>query len=224
MHSYNIYCFSYNNEERKKRMNTRFNSIGKIINWIGPVDIDDPRVKASTQEKRATAVMYNHLDMLKAFIESDEEFGVFCEDDIYIRKDFNKCIQIAFDAYTRLDLTLLLVGYLLNYNPIEFKNLYPNYHQELEPTFSFLSYYNELWGAQMYILNKNGAKSILERFYDHTTHDPFTSDWTITKFGKNAIMYPMLAIEEGGVNTTNSGQITFHKECLNINYNEKLHI
>ena len=223
MYSYEIYCFSYNNEERKKRMENRFSTIGKTINWVGPVEIDDSRVIISTQEKRATAVMYNHLDMLRTFIESDAEFGVFCEDDIYIRKDFDKCIQIAFDAYKRLELTLLLVGYLLNYEPVEFKNLYPTYHQELEPTFSFLSYYEELWGAQMYVLDKNGAKTILERFHDHTTHNPFSSDWTITKFGKNAIMYPMLAIEEGEVNTTNSGQIHFHKQCASINYDKNLH-
>jgi hypothetical protein len=38
------------------------------------------------------------------------------------------------------------------------------------------------------------------------------------KRGKCAIIYPMLAVEEGNNKSTDGGQIAFHKRCASINY------
>jgi hypothetical protein len=53
-----------------------------------------------------------------AFVDSVDEdgvqaYGVFCEDDIYIRRDFSTSIQIAIDAYERTRADVMLLGYLL---------------------------------------------------------------------------------------------------------------
>ena len=44
--------------------------------------------------------------------------------------------------------------------------------------------------------------------------EPFAADWTITKNGKRAFIYPPLAVEEGEINSPHEGQINFHRSYL----------
>ena len=225
--SYNIYGFSYTkkSDERKKRMDHRFNQLGLKLNWVDIVEVDDPRIPQhlDTSLKRTYAVMFNHLDMLNSFINSDAEYGIFCEDDILIRKDFKHSIISAIDGFKRLNLDVLLLGYLTNYVPVSVHNN-TNSHQLLEQPFSFLSYHDDLWGAEMYMLDKTSAKKVYDRFINPEGIEPFCSDWTITKYGRRACIYPMLAVEEGKVETDHIGQKNFHEACFITNFSENLHI
>lgn len=222
MDSVHVYCFSYNNPERFARMNERFNTAGFPIHWVDPVLSTDSRV-AGVSEPRVHAIMYNHIDMIRQFLASSASWGVFCEDDIYIRKDFAKTLRQAIDGYVRLDLDVLLLGYLIPYLPAT-TNIH-SYHGVMEPTLNFLTYGNDLWGSQMYLLNRNAAQKILDTYGDHTrVEGPFSPDWTITKFGTRAALYPMLAVEEGIVCTDHVGQRQFHTQCTAANYHADLHM
>ncbi len=203
-------------------MDERFRLIGKKINWVPIVDLTDPRIEDSPHDKRTSAIMFNHLDMLRVFLESGAEFGVFCEDDIYIRRDFDKSILIALDAYKRLGLETLLVGYLLNFPPLNV-NLNSDWVAH-EPVFTFLNYNDDLWGSQMYIYDRAAAIKALDVFSDPSKVGVFSPDWTLTKLGPRAAIYPMLAVEEGAVNTDDWSQIVFHTECKNAQYDSTLHI
>ena len=226
MEDVRVYSFSYNNPDRFVRMNERFKTLGISINWVYPVLTTDSRL-TDVYGSRVHAVMYSHLDMIRKFLSSSASWGVFCEDDIYIRNDFTKTLRQAINGYIRMELDVLLLGYLIPYSPIT-TNI-NECHSELEPTFSFLTYGDNLWGAQMYLLDRKAAQVLVDKYGNHTKvegpfNSPFCSDWTITKFGKRAAIYPMLAVEEGYVNTEHEGQRAFHTICKALNYNVDLHI
>ncbi len=226
MASYRVYSFSFNNPKRKADMEERFSKVGIPIQWVEPVLKTDPRIPADSPNPRNHSIMLNHLDMIREFLKSDAEssgtaveFGIFCEDDIFIRKNFSKDIQVAIDAYNRLHLSVLLLGYLTNYKASETSTHW--YHHPLETPFTFLSVGSDLWGSQMYMMDRAGAQKCLDLYGDYskvTTH--YNPDWTITKMPGGACIYPMLAVEAGIVATDHWGQINFHRACFETNYKQ----
>jgi hypothetical protein len=220
--NYDVFAFSFNNPERKARMNERFSKYAeKTIYWVEPVELADPRVEFSPSDKRTSAIMFSHLDMIRAFLEgSSAEYGIFCEDDIYIRKDFKQSIQVALQAHARLALDVLLAGYLINYKPVQVS--YACGFSEAEAPFIFISYSDDVWGAQMYILDRQAAVKILDRLSNPFTVPVFNPDWTITKFGRRAAMYPMLALEEGAVPSGDPAHVEYHNQCKDAHYDTNI--
>lgn len=218
MVSVNVYGFSYKNEERKKRMTRRFEVVGFPITWVEPVLSTDTRITAQDSGvRRNHSIMFNHLDMIAEFLKSDADYGVFCEDDIYISKSFHKDIYRAIEMYERNHLDVLLLGYLVTYKPITY-NVH-NEHTLIETPFTLHKVPKQMWGSQMYLMNRKTAeKMISELSNPETIWTEFSPDWAITKFGNAGAIYPMLAVEEGNVVTNDWGQINFHKECLKAHY------
>ena len=217
--SFGIYGFSYNNPERKQKMEERFAAVGLSIEWVETVERDDPRCRP--EHCRTDAVMHNHLDMIRHFLRSENEFGVFCEDDIRIRRDLARTLPIAFDAYERIGLDVLLAGYLVAYPVMSHDS---GEHRPVEPVFGFFDYHDQIWGSQMYILGRDGAARVLGAFAEPASVPAFSPDWTITKFGRRAIIYPMLAVEEGSTQTDHWGHQDFHARCAAVQYDPALHI
>lgn len=216
-----VYSFSFKNPERKARMTERFDTVGHPVVWVDPVPITDPRI-VDDSDKRCQAIMYNHLDMITAFLAGDAEYGIFCEDDIFIRRDFANTVKIAIDGYKRIGPDVMLLGYLPNYIPFSYQHDW--IHSLVEPPFAFLSVFPELWGSQMYMCDRAAAKRLYDACCDPTrvsTH--FSPDWAITKFGKSVALYPMLAVEEGVVVTDHWGQQDFHQVCFNAHFNKDIH-
>lgn len=222
MASVAVYAFSFNNPERMKRMNIRFESVGYPIHWVPPVLTSDARIPTDEPQKRTHAIMLNHLDMIVAFLASNNQYGIFCEDDIYIRRDFSVLMPSIIEGYKRHGLDVLLLGYLMNYVPLSIQTF--RGHDLLETPPLFMNYDDGLWGSQMYMMDKTAALKVLEAFQDvQSVKEFYSPDWTITKFGKRALVYPMLAVEEGNVVTDHVGQQTFHKQCTAIHYDPILH-
>ena len=222
--SIEVFSFSYKNEARKGRMTRRFEVIGHPVTWVDPVLATDPRILVDEPAKRPYAIMFNHIDMIHAFLtKSTAEYGIFCEDDIFIRKDFARTVQIAIDGYKRNNFDVLLLGYLTNYKPVKIST--EGGHALKEVPFTFISVPDSLWGSQMYMMNRVAAQKVYDAIYDPelVKHTHFSPDWAITKFGNAAAIYPMLAVEEGAVATDHGGQINFHNECRAVNYDPKLH-
>lgn len=221
MASIQVYSFSFNNPERKARMEERFRSVGHPIQWVEPVPLTDPRI--GSDDKRTHAIMYNHLDMIKAFLSGSADYGIFCEDDIFIRRDFATSVKVAIDGYVRTQADIMLLGYLPNYKAVTYS--VHGHHQLVEPAFAFISVYADLWGSQMYMLSRAGARALYDACCSPSrVSGPFSPDWAITKFGKAVAIYPMLAVEEGIVVTDHWGQKNFHQVCLNENYDAEIHI
>ena len=198
-------------------MESRFSSVNVPVRMIESISFTDALMPATIANPRMHSMTLGHLRMIQTFLESDAEYGVFCEDDIFVRKTFSKDIHIAIDAYKRLDLSILLLGYLTNYTASA-TQIHSN-HIALETPLTFLSINDDTWGAQMYLMDKKWAAECIKRFGDYTqVTAPFSPDWTITKMPGGACIYPMLAVESGTVNTDHFGQVQFHRKCFETNF------
>lgn len=218
-----VYCLSFNNPERKNRMISRMDKIGMGIEFIEPTLIDDPKIKEVAYDPRTWCVMTDHLKMLAAFVDTGKSHGIFCEDDIYIRTSMKEDLPDIIERFDKLNLDVLLLGYLSEFYPREVNHLFP-----LKEPYTYHNYHDELWGAQMYMVSRKHAQNLLEKYtiqyaIDHP-EEPYNPDWTITKNGNRAIIYPMIAVEEGNVATTHQGQIDFHRRCTELHYDPTKYI
>uniref|UniRef100_A0A6C0DWB3 Glycosyltransferase n=1 Tax=viral metagenome TaxID=1070528 RepID=A0A6C0DWB3_9ZZZZ len=219
-----VYTFSYQNPTRATAMRTRFALEDLELEFVPPVEPDDARLVCAPHDQRRTwAIMWSHLDMLKIFLESYSEVGLFCEDDILIRKGLKQLLPEIIATYKRLGLEILLLGYLLNFRPVQLIG-----HAEFSPqsNYSYLNYPDHLWGSQMYMLDRRTAKKFLSRYtveFARSATVPFSPDWTLTKEGRRALIYPMLAVEEGRVATDHQGQIEFHRLCAEAQLDSNYH-
>lgn len=220
-----FYTFSFQNPLRKQRLEERFSKESIQIEFVKCVEQDDVRLENTPVNiKRNWAIMWNHLDMLKVFLESDNKYGVFCEDDILIRKKLKSYLPELIEAYNRRNLDILLLSYLTQVIPV---GLFPERgFKSSETNLIYLEYEDSIWGAHMYMIDRKTAKKFINLYNVEyakntllTNDTPFFSpDWTLTKKGKRALVYPMMGIEEGQVATDDIGQIEFHKKCHKIHY------
>jgi hypothetical protein len=95
--------------------------------------------------------------------------------------------------------------------------------------YRFHEYDAELWGTQMYMLSRRQAIHLLQTYtldyaLAHRPAQPFSSDWIITKVGRRMRIAPMLAVEEGDVETTHAGQVDFHRRCAEAQYDPAFYI
>jgi hypothetical protein len=222
-----FYCLSFNNPERKQQMESRFEKLNINCDFHNGVSFDDIRMK--NNQSCVWSNMFGHLDMIHNFYHnSPNEFGIFCENDVFIHKDLVNNLSKIIEDFKLLNLDVLLLGYLINF---DVNHNYHNFHFKSEDNnlnFKYYNYPNELWGAQMYMLSKNQAKYLIDKYtveFANLTMDsnniltPFSPDWTITKDGNRAIIYPMMAVE-----TSDKPEDYFHHSCKNHNYNADLFI
>ena len=220
-----FYLFSFNNPERKKRMKERFEKENIIPEFVPIVEMSDSRLIGTPQIcKRNWAIMWNHLDMLKAFLESNNTHGIFCEDDVHIRKGLSEYIPELVTAYKRRNLEILLLGYLSRQPPVGI--LTYQGHNSYDINLIYMTYNDNLWGSHMYMLDRETAEKFLLIYTLEYSRETlinqslphFSPDWTLTKNGRRAIVYPMMGVEEGHVATSDIGQKEFHKACHNRHY------
>jgi hypothetical protein len=219
--------------------------------------------------------MYGHLDMLRLFLNEGTKFGIFCEDDILIRRDFGDHLPQIVAHFKELELDVLLLGNLCSNPNFRYCSNFPerHYHSTLErsasstleqPASSTLEqsaplapsqsassapsqsassapypfkYYaydsnpeSAVWGTQMYMLHRDQAQFLLQKYAngysDQTIFDKslvhFSADWTITKEGEKAIIYPLVAIENHEAEYEDQGQNTCRKKCHHLFYSEEI--
>jgi GR25 family glycosyltransferase involved in LPS biosynthesis len=51
--------------------------------------------------------MNKRFEAINTFLDSDADYGVICEDDVYVRKSFKRDIQIVIAAFERLNISIL---------------------------------------------------------------------------------------------------------------------
>ncbi len=220
------------------------------LHFVAPVFENDDRLTTHPEhdkigDKRTWAIMLQHLDSIRAFLENedhnDKEFAIICEDDIFLSRDFKKELPNVLQTYKELQLNVLLLGYLMDFLmrppsgpaekfPVLLFNGTGNCSNSEFPLWKRTenhSYYDfpyHIWGAQMYLIDRKHARFLLDKYtLQYAFEDlgrPYNPDWTLTKDGKKAIVYPMLALEEGVVNTTEWSQIDFHRRCFLAQYHE----
>lgn len=199
-----IHVLTHKNPERKARMIERFQKL---------------RLPITIFESEGSC-MEGHLGAISQFYQSGKPYGIICEDDIYIHKDFaNRLSQILFD-FKEMSLDVLLLGYLIT---CRLERYYVNYPLKLDRgTYFYTDYPKKLWGAQMYMITRDYAEQVLKNMSspEKVSPDLFISDWIITKYGKRALIYPMLAVEEGDTPNRLKTQKMYHLACKSANYIE----
>ena len=217
-----VYVLSYKNPDRATRMASRLERLNLSYSFPPPVEKEDIRIPAHLSDdiKRLFSCTWGHLDMIRQFAETDTdvEYGIFCEDDIHIRRDLPTLLPMLTAAYEAYGLDLLLLGYL---------SPFPLIQGVSQHRISIMGYNDQQWGAQMYMISRANARKFLDHFggdYGLRSLDsannlaPFSPDWTVTKFGNRALIYPMMAVEEGAIVGDHSVHVSFHAQCHVVNY------
>lgn len=213
-----VYIVNFHDEHRKSKMTARFESVGVTPHFTPPVYTNDTRLSGHSCELRTCAIMLQHLDGLRHFVDhTDADHAIVCEDDIYVSKTFSSDLPKIVADFDAANLDVLLLGYLWPYQ-VDSTNPY------FAPigTRPFYSYPDDLWGSQMYLVSRRHANTLLEKytmdFVRQFPDKPFSPDWTLTKDGKRALLVPMLAVEEGTTKTDHQGQNDFHQRCFEAHY------
>lgn len=189
---------------------------------------------------RCWSLCYGHLDMIRHYYDrtagmESPPLGIFCEDDILLRRDFVAQMKTVLRDFYALNLQILLLGYLCSF-PI-----HPSEHfHKLEPesdttTFQYFRYPSDTWGTQMFMMTREHAGKLLSKYeygyleysisHPSDTLPPFSADWTLTKEGIDrvaAIVYPLLAIEDGQSRYEHGGQQSLRDRCFQLSYTEEL--
>jgi len=224
MKTVGIYVVNFMDDERRQRITNRFKGLGLDCHFIHPVTTEDPRIKQDMIPfyKRSWAILFQHVDSVRQFYEQTTfDYCIVCEDDIYISRNLKEELPKAIELFESANLDILLLSYLWPYTVHE-----SNHHFPLKAEgngFKLHGYPNDLWGAHMYMVSREHAKRMIDRFtkeYAETQEmpTPFCSDWQITKFGERALLVPMVGVEEGGTKTDHEGQNQFHESCFRFNY------
>ena len=221
-----VYVVNYKNEERKNKMTERFNTVEINPIFIKEVHSNDNRLNYNIDIsiKRIWSIMLQHLDCMKDFFENtDKTHCIICEDDIYISKNITNDIESIITNFDELELDILMLGYLLNHK-IDNNNYHHNHYfpvlnnANINNEYMYHSYPDDIWGTQMYLISRNYAEFLLNKFtpqfaFENIDTLNYNPDWIITKNGKRALINPMIAVEEGVNLSDHEGQIHFHKSC-----------
>ena len=210
--------------------------LSQRYNFYDGVSADDPpitQLTAGRTENKAFSIMFGHLGLIDAFYRDENvAFGIFCENDVLLCKDIVSLLPQVLEQYHKLNLDVLLLGYLLPFRLDQQDPSFPRVGEAVvhgSRSYTLHSFPQDLWGAQMYVLSKESAKTLLDKYgagyvekgLKDTTMQPFASDWTITKDGRRALVYPMLALENGRVQRIpDPAHATFHENCFNAQFEE----
>jgi hypothetical protein len=215
-----IYCLSFG-LQKKDAMTKRFQAQGLSVVINPGISHYDRRIYGlapNAHVAKTWSNMYGHLDMIRWFVyHTEDAFGIFCEDDILIHTNFSKMLPALEACMKRQSLDVLALGYLCE-NPIDGYSNFPTLEEKTDAfPFKILGYPDSLWGTQMYMLSREHAKQLLD-LYEHSAADaygqPFAADWTLTKQGRRALVYPMLAIEDGNAPSEPGGQRDSRIRCF----------
>lgn len=212
-----LYIINCNNNGRKERMENRMKTLNLNFEIVKGIEKDDlflPQ-KVSTLP---TAIMLSHLKAIRKFVQSGEEIGIIGEDDIHLKKTFPDDILAVTEKFKKMQLDVLLLGYLINFDIRPYYNF--QLIEKMDP-YSYHEYPDDLWGAQLYMISRKYGQYLLDKYNLEyllsNTDKNFSSDWIITKDGKRAAIYPMLAIEEGNTASDIPMYMDYHSSCRNFN-------
>jgi GR25 family glycosyltransferase involved in LPS biosynthesis len=237
-----FYCVTYNNPERRERMANRFATLGLDFAFVESLPWDHPSIKppASVIEYAkefrhwshyAWSTAHGHGAAIQHFIDSGDPIGVICEDDIHLYRWTKEELPIIVGNMNKLSLDCVLLGYLTTNPPAKI-------HSTWYPILTQFMYFHcafDLWGAQMYIITREYALNAIARFGPKTGYavqsvldknlTPFVADWIWNKASdRRAIISPMIAVEEGKIQSTENTFGHYHAQCFDINYNPNLYI
>lgn len=222
---YDIYVNSFKDDFRDGKMSKRFYETG-LTAKIYKFNENDPRAYTVADNRPELSRgqygnLFSFLTMIEDFYNySDKEYAVILENDVFLKKNIAFELKKACEIHKNLGLDILLIGYLSTCTPAEmgFEEITNNQCYE----YKCYRFPDDLWGSHGFIINKKHAKYFMDKYTIEyvTTLTDVGGDWIYSKDGNRALMYPPLVVEEGYVKTDHYGQITYHMNCRNYQYND----
>ena len=213
-------------------MTQRFESVGLPFEFVEGIASDDPLISVDPETQKvargmgrwsemAWSCIHGHLKLIKRFLASGRPLAVVCEDDVMLSQSIAQDLPRAVQAFESLNLDVMLLGYL---TPDQLDQ--PGSATILQAEgFTYHGYEFNVYGTQMYLISREYAEfvhrtyGIASGFGRRTLVEPgllsFNADWIITKNGRRAQVYPLLAIEErgGGKSYNDPFQEYWHDHC-----------
>lgn len=235
MDNVGFYCLSVPDSERYNRMKMRFEHESIDATFVPVLAEIDTRLNG-LKGASAISIAFGHLDMMRTFLDSDNEYAIFCEDDLHLRRGIREYIPELLMKFKRNKLEILLMSYLFP-KQIRTINFYHDTSFEgqlnvpIDENILMFRHIDRLWGSQMYMLNRTKAKYLLETYTEDynikaksdPTLKPFSVDYLFTKDGVRAAIYPMMGVEES-YTINHSVQNTYHSESHTEHYSEARYI
>lgn len=180
--------------------------------------------------------MHGHMAALEHFSNTAEPTAIVIEDDVLLRKDYAQHIGMITAAFWGASLDVLMLSYLWPF-PARY-DIQGSWMPELFPQkitpFAFFGYPDDIWGTQMYMLNRQHAQHVVAGYGAHTGYEqraasdktlkPWAADWIITKTGHRALSVPMLGLEEGKPTRGDDFEHNYRAKTFTSNYLPDVHI
>jgi GR25 family glycosyltransferase involved in LPS biosynthesis len=211
-------------------MTDRFAKMNIHLNIHTGVQMDDPRLHYTEDiaRKRVNSVFYGHIDNLANFYKTGKKYGFTSEDDVHIHKDLANRLPTIIREFEEMNLDILLLGYMTTH-PI--KDWWTGYHfkypYDESRGYQYHAYPDHQWGIHLAMFSRDYARRIIDTFTpdyaeravtDFTLRPP-NPDWSLTKLTtKRALIYPMLAVEDGKGDYGHWGQGEYHRKSHAANY------
>ncbi|HSW76502.1 MAG TPA: hypothetical protein VLG50_05630 [Candidatus Saccharimonadales bacterium] len=223
--AYEVSIASFRDDARRLKMIKRCQEVGLSANVYHFTE-NDPRINdvstilGNPDASKHFVVIFNWLRLCHDFYyHSTKSWCVMMEDDIYLSKSIIYNIPHAIAAMQQLNVDIMLLGYLMTCTPDQagYQKVSSDSHG-----FSYYSYPDDLWGSHCFVISKTQAKYFLDKYTNEyiATLQGTGGDWIFTKDGPRAMMYPPLAVEEGYIKCQDHwGQISFHRNCSDYQYN-----
>jgi GR25 family glycosyltransferase involved in LPS biosynthesis len=237
-----IFCLTYKNPVRKNKMIHRFKLVNLDVNFVEGIDPYDQSIvppaeiieKAKTLDRwkphSGYGCMYGHFIAIKQFLDTGNEIGIICEDDVMLRKDFAEELPIIIANFERQNLDVLMLGYL---NTTDAPARVVHNKPLKSAAFSYHNYDTDvnIWGTQMYMIRRSHAEFLYHNYGPQTDYkirslvdvslEHWIADCLITKIGNRAMISPMMAIEEGIGSWAPNQPI--HGQTFQINFDPTIH-
>lgn len=236
MTNWAYYCLTYRSVPKRTRMQHRFSQLHMQVKfWEGHHALDPECVPPLNElthaqqnhlwDPHAWSVLQGHLMIMRDYLHtSDAPMLCVMEDDVHIHKHFMMEQPVIHAQMCKLDLDVCMLGYLTPHVLASCDHT----HEPLCTTHAYMDYPHNLYGTQMYVITRSNAERILATYgvgSDWHAH-VFTrnlwkpADWIITKQGRRACIYPMMAVEEhgGGTMYQDAAQTDWHAWCHESQY------
>ena len=200
-------CFYWINLEQDI---TRRNS---ILDQFKKYNIKNVRIEAiagSTTKGKIIACTQSHIKAINTFMTTNNNFAIICEDDLsfewikYWNKNIDQIILNAPSDWEIIQLAIIITGSKLNN---EFYTSDTNY----------LPHLRHYWSTLCYIINRKGAKKIMNLTLDINQVDKYTADCILYSTAKTyTYKYPMFTYIDNNTSHIHPTHIPVHEKSKKI--------
>ena len=170
----------------------------------------------------ALAISLSHLHAWKAFLESEDPFGIMFEDDVVVEPNFAKRLEMILESYLPRDTEVLMLGNffgdpfhqtpIVTFTAWVMRGMF-NMNERHGPVNEHVWISKHFLSSHAYLLTRSGAQKLVELISQQGIHshlDVMMNRWTALGQLNSYVTVPRLAFQTssagGGVSSTTSSR------------------